>query len=244
LKAAKVERPTVSVDSASPRRPYRRFASGLFALALLLALVGLPLTANLRASNPEVLHPDGSVSLTVTVGTALAFTPADFEVQPGQTVILTVENLATESHTFTLSDVANWSFSSSNSTNDLVSFFAAHPPLVYVAINATAGWKQVVNFTAPKLGTYEYVCEINGHFQGGMYGFMGSGVAVGPPPPPPIPVGLYIIVGVIVSLVVLAIVLGFVVGQREGARHEMPPERLGYPEPAPPETPPPQRPLR
>jgi len=42
---------------------------------------------------------------------------------------------------------------------------------------------------------------------------------------------LFIIIGTIVSLVVIALVLGFVVGRRKGAEHEMPPERLGYPEP-------------
>ncbi|MGI0054034.1 MAG: hypothetical protein ACRECR_07270, partial [Thermoplasmata archaeon] len=83
----------------------------------------------------------------------------------------------------------------------------------------------------PPLGTYEFVCEIPGHFQAGMFGFMGSGVAVGAPAGPPVPTGLYIITGVIVGLVVIAIALAFVVGKRRGDTDRMPPERLGYPEP-------------
>ena len=43
---------------------------------------------------------------------------------------------------------------------------------------------------------------------------------------------MFIISGTIAGLVVLALVLGFVIGRRKGAVHEMPPERLGYPEPA------------
>lgn len=202
------------------------------ALALLLVLLAVPSVRGWTVTSPQVVHADGSTSVLVTVGTAFAFTPSSFQVTPGEHVTLTVENLASLTHTFTLSDVANFSFNPSvNTTADLVSFFAAHPPLVYVAINDTPGWSQTVNFTAPPLGTYEYVCEITGHFQAGMYGFMGSGVSVGAAPGPSVPFGLYIITGVIVGLVVIAIVLGFVIGKREGDRHEMPPERLGYPEP-------------
>ena len=36
------------------------------------------------------------------------------------------------------------------------------------------------------------------------------------------------------ALTVIAIVLGFVVGRRKGSEFEMPPERLGYPEPSAP----------
>jgi len=64
-----------------------------------------------------------------------------------------------------------------------------------------------------------------------MYGFLGVGVNVGPPPGPPIPWGVYYIAGGVTILVVSAIVAGFVVGKREGSKYEMPPERLGYPEP-------------
>ncbi len=207
---------------------------GVVVVAVVVCLGLLPWASTIRGAAPETARPASTTSVTITVTSALAFTPNTFEVSPGQTVTLTVEQLDSEYHTFTLSSVTNFTFSSSNTTSDLQAFFLAHPPLVYVAINDTAGWEQTVTFTAPPLGTYEYVCEIPGHFQGGMFGFMGSGVAVGPPPGPPVPVGLYIITGVIVGLVVIAIVLGFVVGKRKGDRYEMPPERLGYPEPSDP----------
>lgn len=196
-------------------------------------MVLIPVAATLQGSSAAPVRGQASESVTVTVGTAFAFSPSSFEVTPGDTITLTVENLDSAQHTFTLSSVTNYSFTSSNTTTDLANFFTAHPPLVYVNVNATPGWKQTVTFTAPRLGTYEYVCEVPGHFQAGMWGLMGSGVSVGPPPGPGLPFGLYIIAGVIVILVVVAIVLGFVVGKREGAKYEMPPERLGYPEPSP-----------
>ncbi len=83
---------------------------------------------------------------------------------------------------------------------------------------------------------YEFFCVEEGHFQQGMFGFIAFGeqlppnvsFASGSPGPG---LAVFIIIGTIVSLTVLAIILGFVVGRREGSQHEMPPERLGYPEP-------------
>ena len=76
-----------------------------------------------------------------------------------------------------------------------------------------------------------------------MSGLLGSGEAPGSLSTsngPGAPV--YIISGTIVGLVILALVLGFVVGKRRGAAEEMPPERLGYPEPAKAPTQPPKAP--
>jgi plastocyanin len=204
------------------------------AILLVISLWGSTGVAAVRGASPAEAHAAATDSITITVSSAFAFDPSSFEVNPGDTVTLTVEQLGDVQHTFTLSSVANFSFTNSNSTADLTSFFAAHPPLAYFQINATPGEKQTVTFKAPPLGVYEYVCEVPGHFQLGMWGDMGSGVAVGPPPAPTIPVVLYVITGGIAGLVVLAVILGFVVGKREGAKHEMPPERLGYPEPKPP----------
>ena len=215
----------------------RHRVAGAIVVMGLLAL--MPVAGALGTPSPTVHRTAGAESVTITVTNDFQFTPSSFEVTPGDQVTLTVQQLDDYEHTFTLSSVANFSFDQNvNTTQDLINFFAAHPPLVYLHINASSpGEKQTVTFTAPPLGVYEYVCEIAGHFQSGMWGKMGSGVAVGGAAGPSVPTALYIITGVIVALVVIAIVLGFVVGKREGARHEMPPERLGYPEPGAPPLP-------
>lgn len=231
----------------SPPSSRRAVMAGLLAAALLVGLAGLQ-GIGASVPSPSFVHTSGStqsVSLSVdTSSGSFAFVPSSFEVTPGDTVTVTVTQLGTLVHTFTLSPAANYSFDpSTNSTGDLLAFFAAHKPLASVNISGTPGATTSVTFTAPATGVYEFVCLEPGHFQSGMYGFMGSGVSVGGGSTAQVPVGLYIIAGVIVVLVVLAIVLGFVVGQRKGSRYEMPPERLGYPEPpAPGETPPPARP--
>lgn len=186
------------------------------------------------------LHPGASESLTVSVGNDFAFSLSENEVTPGDTVTVTLVDLGTVIHTFTLSPIANFAFNSSDSSAHLDAFFVAHPPLVNLMVNGTPGEKHSQTFVAPAYGEYEYICNQSGHFQEGMWGLLGSGEAgsggteaTGP--------GwqVFAIGGGIAALVVATIVLAFVIGQRPGSKHEMAPERLGYPEnPGPPSPPP------
>ncbi|HEV2520087.1 MAG TPA: hypothetical protein VGX00_05640 [Thermoplasmata archaeon] len=177
------------------------------------------------------------INVTVTDQFHFTLTSAPLsaaEITPGDMVHVSVQQLGTATHTFTLSPTANFQFPSSDGTSDLDAYFSAHPPLVSVNVSATTGSIVTANFTAPPLGEYEYVCLSAGHFNFGMWGILGSGEAgtgagAAPYNGPGAPV--FIISGTITSLVIIALVLGFVVGKRRGATDEMPPERLGYREP-------------
>ena len=164
-------------------------------------------------------------------------------------------------HTFTILDHANYLIPTSDSPLELDQLLGTYHTLVNTTAQP-AGWGNnsstpfVVTFKSPSTASwYEFVCWEEDHFQSGMYGF----IAFGEDLPSTLSCGsgtpgaglaVFIIVGTIVTLTVLAIVLGFVVGRRKGAEHEMPPERLGYPEPptteplpsAPPRSPPPSAP--
>jgi plastocyanin len=212
-----------------PSGTRRTFSVIVLGVLLVLALVGV---AHASPGHPSrSAHPGATDQLTVTVGTAFAFTLSTDMVTPGDTVDVTIVQTDGVDHTFTLSSVANYSLSPTHNTSaDVAAFFQAHPPLVNITIlggSATAH----ATFTAPHLGEYQYVCLAPGHFQAGMFGNLGSGehgssVSLYDGPGAPV----FIIGGIIVALVVIAIVLAFVVGRRKGAMHEMPPERLGYPE--------------
>jgi uncharacterized cupredoxin-like copper-binding protein len=114
-----------------------------------------------------------------------------------------------------------------------------------VNINASTTGTFSVTITTPATpGWYQFVCTEPGHYESSMYGFISFGedlpanVSVTSPSTGP-GTAVFIIVGTIVTLTVLAIVLGFVIGRRRGDQFEMPPERLGYPEPSTPgESPP------
>lgn len=190
-----------------------------------------------HGAQAAVRTDQGTSTLTITVSAQFAFAASTDEVNPGDLVHVVVLQTGDVEHTFTLSSVPDFSFNpATNTTTDLNSFFHDHLPFVNITIPAGAGGTFYANFTAPSsVAKYEYVCLIPGHFQAGMYGFLGvgepGGGGGGTSPGPGAPV--FIITGVIVALVVVAIVLGFVIGRRRGGVHEMPPERLGYPEPPP-----------
>ena len=146
-------------------------------------------------------------------------------------------------HTFTILGARDYEIPdpAGQSAGNLSALIKANGTLVNLTatpLNTTHGTLGPV--TQP--GWYEFVCLEAGHFQAGMYGFIAFGEALpaglttssGTPAPG---IAVFIIIGTIVTLTVLAIVLGFVVGQRHGSEHELPPERLGYPEPTTPAAP-------
>jgi plastocyanin len=212
--------------------------AGAAAISALLLLLPVALAMHVTGSlgiRPLVVHTAAgtTVSMTVGAGEAFAYAPnAISNVMPGSNVSISITNLGSIPHTFTLSSLVNYTLPYSGNMNLSTVFLVQHPPLVNVNISGVQGSVTSVSFVAPaKIGSYQFFCTQSGHFASGMTGLLGVGITVGPPGPGPgIGVDVFIISGVIVSLVILAIVLGFVVGRREGAKHEMPPERLGYPE--------------
>jgi uncharacterized cupredoxin-like copper-binding protein len=216
-------------------RPASRRRPALLTALLLVAGVGLVASLHPPPTHNAVLHPAAGVdTVSVTVGTALQFTPGSFEVNPGDSVTVTVTQTDSLPHTFTLSSSTYQFDPNTNSSTDLAAFFAKHAPLVNLSLPDHAA-SASATFTAPTaVGAYQFLCLAPGHFQAGMWGLMGDGVAVGAPTTnngPGAPV--FIIGGTIATLVVIAIVLAFVIGRRQGAMHQMEPERLGYPEPTP-----------
>ncbi|HEV2429157.1 MAG TPA: hypothetical protein VGV64_04840, partial [Thermoplasmata archaeon] len=209
-------------------------------IALLVVLWGWIGAAALAPNGPGArggsLHAEaGAVEfLNVSVTDDLHFVLSSDQVTPGASVEVVVNQLGTVAHTFTIDASAGHTFPQTDGATQLASYFSAHPPLLNIVVGTTTGGKYYGNFTAPAYGLYEYVCTQPGHFPT-MSGILGSGEAgstlsvnTGPGAP------VFIIAGTITGLVILALVLGFVIGRRRGAAEEMPPERLGYPEPPPP----------
>jgi plastocyanin len=217
---------------------------GLLFGVVLVAFVGLTLLLSssgaLSPLAPKVAAASGvkadasTCSIEVTVSSAFAFGISNNYCAPGSTISLEVLQTDSTAHTFTLIPAANFSFNpGSNTTDQIQTFLDAHPPLVNIVVSTNPGSANFTNFSAPPVGAYQYVCMEQGHFTEGMYGEIGIGVHVAstsaPDDGPGAPV--FIIAGTITGLVVIALVLGFVVGRRR-EDEDMPPERLGYPEPS------------
>ena len=217
----------------------KRSVVGAVVVAFLLVagvLATLPATGLVRAQPTDAA---GSTTIAVTGLGSLAFDPNTFaNVPTNTTVTLTFTDATDVAHTLSILNregvvIPN---PSTTTTGQLNALFAQYGYLAPELNVSSAGQKVTETFTSPGPGWYEFVCQVTGHFQAGMYGY----IAFGEPLPSNLTVSapstgpgtaVFIIVGTIVALVVIALVLGFVIGQRRGAEHEMPPERLGYPEP-------------
>ncbi len=214
---------------------------GWLAVAIAVAVVAAGavgvFTGRVVVAKP--IEVDTSSTLAVTAQAPYTYNQRAFEELPlNTTITLSFFDSDDQAHTFTLIDWPNVSFPgyASISSGKLGDIVATHGTIV----NATANsgkYSTVTTIPAVAFKSwYTFVCMESGHFQQGMYGYVAFGellppnlsFASGSPGPG---LALFIIVGTIVSLTVLAIVLGFVVGKRKGGEHEMPPERLGYPEP-------------
>ncbi len=226
------------------------------AVALAVVAAGAVGVFTGRVVVAKPVEVDTSSTLSISAEAHYTYNQRAFEELPlNTTITLSFFDSDTGSpHTFTLIDWPNVSIPdyASVTTGQLGMIVQSHGTLVNAT--ATSGLYSKTTTIAPVSfrSWYEFVCMEPGHFEQGMYGYVAFGellpvnlsFASGSPGPG---LALFIIVGTIVSLTVLAIVLGFVVGKREGSEHEMPPERLGYPEPpaAPPADPyaPPRPPL-
>jgi len=148
----------------------RLVAAGLSGLLLLLIVAGAGVGHPLQtpAIQPEATVEDVAISTEY----AFEFLPPQVTVTAGDTIDLVVTQADDIPHTFTLSSVVNYTIPNTYTTSQLYAFFNAHPPLVNLSLPPTVGAEAFANFTAPPVGTYEFVCEIQGHFEEGMYGFL------------------------------------------------------------------------
>ncbi|MCI4339433.1 MAG: hypothetical protein L3J68_03770 [Thermoplasmata archaeon] len=223
-------------------------AAAAFLIAALLVSGGAAAfyaSAPARAAS-EAVHLDASATVQVTAQAGFSFTPNTFaQVSPNTTVTVTFTDSDAVDHTFTIIGKQGWVIPADASSDEINELAFGRSPAPLFTANATSvgnpGDQVTGNFSAPAAGWYEFICAEPGHFQNGMYGF----IAFGENLPPNLTVvaadtdpgiAVFIIVGTIVSLVVIALVLGFVVGRRRGSTYEMPPQRLGYPEPGSPAT--------
>jgi plastocyanin len=231
----------------------------MLVVALVVALVvggGVSVVSG-RVAVASPVQPATNGYLNETATSPYTFVTRGFPDAPtGATIHVSFLNGDTDGveHTFTLLNWSDRQVPSSYYTGNIGQLINKFGTLINLT-ESTEGATMTGTFTSPASpGWYEFVCMVSGHFTLGMWGIVAFGeglpanISFGGGLPGP-GLAVFIIVGTIVTLTVLAIVLGFVFGQRKGTEHEMPPERLGYPEPSTPEPlpsspprPPPYRP--
>jgi uncharacterized cupredoxin-like copper-binding protein len=122
----------------------------LFAGVLSIALVLVTACASGNAGTSGAATPGASNAqqVTVTVGNSMSFDPATISVQAGQPVQLTLRNIGSMPHDFSLSE-------------------GVRQP---VKITAGGGQNASGTFTLDAPGTYAFDCSMPGHASAGMHG--------------------------------------------------------------------------
>lgn len=159
----------------------------------------------------------GGYLLTTQTTDNLRFVPAQLAVPNAThfpiTVSVEIENAGSTLHTFTIEGQNNNTLQPGNFST----YFGTHPPLANVNVPTTPGVPVWANFTITGKGAFEFICEVPGHFAGGMFGWLYVGYAPSPPPPPPstalMDVGFLVGAGGLLGLAVLLTVVATFVGR-------------------------------
>lgn len=200
--------------TAAPADRANRVARTGIAAIVVLAVLLLPLAAATSIPEAGATPGVGAEYLNVSATASYSFVPSQLSVVPGESVHLRVTQEATFDHTFTLSSVAGYVFPSTATPADVYAFFAVHPPLVNLSLGAVAGVSFFANFTAPAAGSYEFLCEIPGHFQSGMYGTLTSVAPGAASSPAGLSTTTLLLVGAAVAAVVVVVAVVLVVRRR------------------------------
>ncbi|MCI4330757.1 MAG: plastocyanin/azurin family copper-binding protein [Thermoplasmata archaeon] len=167
--------------------------------------------------HPGTSHPaaGGVDQINVNTLSNLGYDPSTITVHPGDQVQLVVTQMANFEHTFVLSPLANFTFDNAATAANLTLFFRAHAPIVNLTVAGTVGAKAFANFTAPAVGSYEFVCIEATHFQAGMHGELISTTSTTSAPGTSTTV--YLEYGAVAGVVVIVVVLIAVLRMRRMA---------------------------
>ena len=200
----------------------------IVALALILAVTWVPSPARTTRG----LEPATTVSINVTAVSDYGFQPDTFQNVPVNTTItVTFSDADVLPHSFLIVSREGFQIPTNYTTSQLNQLIAEYPPLYYAALSGE-GQTSVHTFRSPAMpGWYEFVCNVTGHFQFGMYGFIAFGENLptnltlpshgnaGPRPLSALDLGA---IGAIVIVAVLAI---YLVARRRSGGHRPPPSR-------------------
>jgi len=218
----------------------------LATLAVVVLLVGaLSVTsihpAPLHAAT--AVHPAATDSITVMATADYHYQPDTFQQVPtSATITVTFSDTDNLPHSFTISSREGFVVPTTYTPTQLDQLFTTYPPL-FSSFVSGPGNQSVGTFQSPTTaGWYEFICNVTGHFQDGMYGFIAFGENLPSNLTPPVRVGLggsniTPLQAASAGAVVLAIVLVFVVWRRRRSATKVPPGPPGSATTAPNEAP-------
>ena len=108
-------------------------------------------------------------TVAITVGDT-SFTPDHLQVKKGETVRFVVTNTSSIDHDFTLGDTATQTAHRKEMMDAMAAGHEPHQHNGGNAITVKPGTTLKLGWRFTKAGTFEYDCNIPGHFESGMHG--------------------------------------------------------------------------
>ena len=157
------------------RRPPVPAIAVVLALALVATLASAPACA--RIAGGLAPAPEGVTdSISIAAVTNYGYEPDTFSNLPtNATITVTFTDDDVLQHSFNISSREGFEIPTDYTAAQLDQLFAQYPALYASTVDAE-GDTAVGHFTSPaNPGWYEFVCNVSGHFQRGMYGFIAFG---------------------------------------------------------------------
>jgi plastocyanin len=171
-------------------------AESVVVLAVVVLVVGgvLAIPAGPARPQAEGAGPTAaSYSLVVNATADYTYQPATFQQVPTDTnitVTFTDKDPANMPHTLNISGREGFKIPTTYTAAQLNALFTKFPGLFNASVSAYND-QVVKTFLSPsEPGWYEFICNVTGHFQNGMYGFIAFGENLPPNLTPPSRVGL------------------------------------------------------
>jgi plastocyanin len=149
------------------------------ALAVFVLLVGgalaIPIDPALGYSADRG-RPVVTGSITVAAVKDYGYQPDTFQQEPtNATITVTFTDDDVLQHSFTISSREGFVIPTTYTPTQLTQLFTTYPALFSALVNGS-GDQTVGTFHSPSTpGWYEFVCNVSGHFENGMYGFVAFG---------------------------------------------------------------------
>lgn len=152
----------------------QRWAKGAVVVGIVVALALTWTTPPAHGADMVGVSPTGSINVTAV--SDYGFQPDTFQNVPtNATITVTFSDDDVLPHSFLIVSREGYQIPNNYTTSQLNQFVATYPPLYYTALSG-GGQMSVHTFHSPDTpGWYEFVCNVTGHFQFGMYGFVAFG---------------------------------------------------------------------
>jgi uncharacterized cupredoxin-like copper-binding protein len=209
----------------------RRVEVLMLVVLLAVGALALPVDAKpLPATNS--IHTAATGSITVAATMDYGYEPDLIEQTPVNatiTVTFTDNDPANMAHSFNISSREGFVIPTSYTAAQLNQLFTTYPALYAATVNAL-GDQSVGKFQSPTTpGWYEFVCNVSGHFQDGMYGFIAFGENLPSNLTPPARTGVgggltfSPLDAAVIAVVVLALAIGYFLWSRRRSARRIPP---------------------